>query len=97
MITIVYNYDPNLSHERHHTGRLCKCTERGTRNFKHNEKAIAFWMECTKPETELGEIMEAKEFNKETITTLQHRVDELEEFVSSNLVENYAEEDIDIS
>jgi hypothetical protein len=97
MITIVYNYDPNLSYERHHTGRLHKCTERGIRRFNYSEKAIAFWMECTKPETELGEIMEAKEFNKETITTLKHRVNELEEFVSSNLVENYAEEDIDIS
>ena len=94
MITIVYNYDPNLPYDRHHTGRLHKCTERGSKNFRYSEKAIAFWMECTKPETELGEIMEAKEFNKETITTLQHRVDELEEFVSSNLVKNYVEEDI---
>jgi len=66
MFQVVYNYDPNLSYEKHHMGRLCKCTERGTQKFKCANKAVNFWLECTFPETSLEEIMPAKKYNKTT-------------------------------
>lgn len=79
MFKVVYNYDPNLPEMVSHMGRLFNCVERGVKEFKTADEARNFWFECTKPETKIGELMPAEEFNNGIIPI--EEVTELEEIL----------------
>lgn len=53
MIEILYNADPNRPEETNHMGRMINSTEQRIKQFSSWDLALAFWLDCTSPISEI--------------------------------------------
>lgn len=88
MIKIVYHSNPNQPKDNNHWGRFAKLTEQDHREFtdEQEEEAIAFWLECDYPITQLCEIP-TKKLDKSILQSVQQVYDE--DTQANELIEEY--------
>jgi hypothetical protein len=86
MIKVVYHSNPNQPKDSNHWGRFAKLTDQDHREFNDEEEAIAFWLECDYPITQLIEIP-TKKLDKSILMSVQQVYDE--DAIANTQIEEY--------